>query len=66
MNCIKNICSGQYWPGSEIDIGAWVDGNETAVTWAGCNTIENNRCYITMDSDKTATVKFAKLPKRLR
>ena len=66
MNCIKNVCSGQYWPGAEIDIGAWVDGKEVAVTWTGCNSIEGNRCYITMDSDKNVTAKFAKVPKRLR
>ena len=66
MNCIKNVCSGQYWPGAEIDIGAWVDGKEVAVTWTGCNSIEGNRCYITMDSDKNVTAKFAKVPRRLR
>jgi hypothetical protein len=66
MNCIKNVCSGQYWPGAEIDIGAWVDGKEAVAIWTGCNTVEDNRCHITMDSDKQVTVKFAKVPKRLR
>jgi len=50
MNCIKNICSGQYWPGSEIDIGAWVDGNEVTATWVGCDTVICNDCHIAMDS----------------
>jgi len=66
MNCIKNICSGQYWPGSEIGIGAWVDGKEELVTWTGCNTVENNQCNITMDSDKQVTVKFSKKPRKMR
>ena len=50
MNCIKNICSGQYWPGSEIDIGAWVDGNEATATWVGCDTVIGKDCHIAMDS----------------
>jgi hypothetical protein len=67
MNCIKNICSGQHWPGSEIDIGAWVDGKEVAVTWTGCDAIDGySSCHITMDSDKNLTVKFAKVPKKSR
>jgi hypothetical protein len=41
---------GQYWPGSEIDIGAWVDGNEVTATWAVCDTVIYNDCHIAMDS----------------
>lgn len=66
MNCKKNICSGQYWPGSEINIDAWVDGKEAVATWTGCNAIEDNRCQITMDSDKNVTVKFTRAPRRRR
>ena len=67
MNCIKNICSGQYWPGSEIDIGAWVDGKEVLVTWTGCDAIDSySSCHITMDSDKNVTAKFTRAPRRKR
>ena len=61
MSAVVNIGLGQ-----RFDIGAWVDGKEVAVTWTGCNSIEGNRCYITMDSDKNVTAKFAKVPRRLR
>jgi hypothetical protein len=67
MNCVKNICSGQYWPGSEIDIGAHVDGKEVFVTWTGCDAMDGyGSCHITMDYDKNVTAKFAKVPKRSR
>ena len=67
MNCIKNICSGQYWPGSEIDIGAGVDGKEVVVTWTGCDAIDSySSCHITMDSDKNVTAKFKRAPRRKR
>jgi hypothetical protein len=69
INCKKKACTGQYLPGSEVSINAWVDGgygNGIAVSWTGCDTVVGNDCHITMDSDKNVTAKFARAPRRER
>lgn len=69
INCKKKACTGQYLPGSEVSISAWVDGSYgdgIAVTLTGCDTVVGNDCHITMDSDKNVTAKFVRVPKKLR
>ena len=69
IKCKRNICTGQYLPGSEVSVSAGVNGNQgngIAVTLTGCDTVVGNDCHITMDSDKNVTVKFTKLSKRPR
>ena len=69
IKCKKNVCTGQYLPGSEVSINAWVDGsygNRIAVSWTGCDTMNDNVCNVAMDNDRNVTAKFTKVPKRLR
>ena len=66
VKCEKNVCKGQYLPGSEVSITGSVDGEGVPITWTGCDAVVGNDCHLTMDSDKNVTAKFAKVPKRLR
>jgi len=69
INCKKKACTGQYLPGSEVSISAWVDGSYgdgIVVSWSGCDTSRENTCNVNMGTNKNVTAKFTKLSKRPR
>jgi hypothetical protein len=64
LQCVGNTCSGSYFSGTTIHIGAVADPGSTFDGWkdAGC-TQAQMECVVTMNSDVTLTAGFSLSPR---
>lgn len=66
-NCVKKKCTAKYLLGDVVSLTAYPEDSRTTFdSWTGCDTVDGNVCYVTMDSDKSITATFVRPPKRLR
>jgi len=58
INC-GQTCSAEYDNGTEVTLSATSGANTEAVKWAGCTSIVEGKCKVTMSMAKTVTATFA-------
>lgn len=51
-------CSNRYTPGAKVTLKAIPDTDSTIGGWSGCDRIQEGKCKIGMNGDKTVTARF--------
>ena len=58
LTCSDDACSGGYDQGTTVTLTAVPDGDSVFTSFAGCDSVSDNTCTVTMTSDRTVTATF--------
>ncbi len=65
LNCYGFNCFGTYDSGTVVTVTATAESDATFTGWTGCDSVDANRCVVTMSAAKTVVVSYDSATYRL-
>jgi uncharacterized delta-60 repeat protein len=58
LTCTGSSCTGSYTPGTAVTLTATAEYASTFTSWTGCDSVINNICTVTMNTNKAVSATF--------